>query len=134
MSTLTAQQLVKYCILKTDAEWQEVDLPSDLSGGEVDLLFESHVCLVDAINQTREGCGHDTKLPCESSRHYESESVCGQAPNGQWVGWTYWYGGGKHGCPEDIEWIEDAYLLDVKETQKTITERTFSRLPAIGSE
>jgi hypothetical protein len=28
-----------------------------------------------------------------------------------WVGWTYWYGGGKHGEPGAEEWIESAYLI-----------------------
>lgn len=27
-----------------------------------------------------------------------------QAPDGTWVGWTYWYGGGKYAEPSAIPW------------------------------
>lgn len=65
-----------------------------------------------------------TDLECETSRHYESEAVACQMLDGSWVGWTSWYGGGKHGEPESIPWIEDAYDLDCKEVVKTVREFT----------
>ncbi len=43
------------------------------------------------------------------------------------MGWTYWSGGGKFGNPEDIPWIEDAYLLDIEEEQKMVTVRKFKK-------
>ena len=128
MYKLTAQQAIKYIILDVDADWQELPIRLDLSGDEVDNLFDNHSCLAEATHETRHCFSYETGLPCEDSRHYESKSVAAKAPNGQWVGWTYWYGGGKHGQPEEIDWIKDAYLLNVKETQKTITERTFSKV------
>ena len=84
-----------------DAHW---DYLSDLRGGEV-----------------------ETGLPCEWSRHYESKSVAAKAPNGQWIGWVYWYGGGKHGEPDAIDWMSGAYLLDVKEEEKLVVVRTFAK-------
>lgn len=84
-----------------DAHW---DYLSELRGGEV-----------------------ETGLPCEWSRHYESKSVAAKAPNGQWIGWVYWYGGGKHGEPDAIDWMSGAYLLDVKEEEKLVVVRTFTK-------
>ena len=84
-----------------DAHW---DYLSELRGGEV-----------------------ETGLPCELSRHYESKSVAAKAPNGQWIGWVYWYGGGKHGEPDAIDWMSGAYLLDVKEEEKLVVVRTFTK-------
>lgn len=61
------------------------------------------------------------------SRHYEHKSVAKKCFDDVWVGWTYWYGGGKHGCPEDIPWLDKAYLLDVKEEEKMVIVRTFEK-------
>lgn len=69
--------------------------------------------------------GTRTNIPArDSSRHYECEEV-GAELSGVWVGWTYWHGGGKHGEPRAIPWIEHAYLLDVTEEEKVVTVRTF---------
>lgn len=69
----------------------------------------------------------ETGLPCEYSRHYESKAVAAQMVDGSWVGWTYWYGGGKHGEPEAIDWIDDAYDLDVTEEEKLVVVRTWKK-------
>src|SRR5439155_1354104 len=44
-----------------------------------------------------------TKLPSDFSRHYEAKEVAAKLSDGSWVGWTYWYGGGKHGDPGSID-------------------------------
>ncbi len=72
--------------------------------------------------------GIETKIPREYSRHYESKSVARQLSDDSYVGWTYWYGGGKHGEPETIEWIEDSYNLEVTETEQTIIVREFVKI------
>ena len=72
----------------------------------------------------------ETGLPSEWSRHYESKSVAAQTADGSWVGWTYWYGGGKHGEPEAIDWMESAYDLDCKEEEKLVVVRTFTKREA----
>jgi len=80
----------------------------------------------DYKSELREGdC--ETGLPCEWSRHYESKSVASKAPNGQWIGWTYWYGGGKHGEPEAIDWMNSVYFLNVTEEEKMVVVRTFTK-------
>lgn len=48
--------------------------------------------------------------------------------DGSWVGWVYWYGGGKHGDPEDIEWMKDAYDLELTETEKLVVVQEFKKI------
>ncbi len=55
--------------------------------------------------------GEESNIPCETSRYYESESRATRLSSGEWVGWTYWYGGGKHSYPGEINWLEGAYYL-----------------------
>ena len=69
--------------------------------------------------------GKPTGLPCGGSRHYEAKAVGRELDDGTWVGWTYWYGGGKHGEPGTGEWIEDAYELEVAEETRVV--QTFKR-------
>jgi hypothetical protein len=72
--------------------------------------------------------GEDTNVPCDWSRNYESKLVARKLSDGGWVGWTYWYGGGKHGEPESISWMEDAYELEVSEEEKLAVVRTFKKV------
>jgi hypothetical protein len=68
----------------------------------------------------------ETNIPAPDSRHYDAESVALMCC-GHWVGWTQWTGGGKHGCPEDID--KDPYLLKVTDQRVvTVTKYTFDRL------
>lgn len=93
----------------------------------IDELRDEHDCeFWDAMSDWRTGGVSAEGLPGQYSRHYETDQVAGETPFG-WVSWTYWYGGGKHGNPEEIEWIEDAYFVDVVEEEVTITKRTFSK-------
>ena len=78
----------------------------------------------DAEEEVRQS-GVETKLPCEYSRHYESKAVAAKLPDGSWVGWTYFHGGGKHGQPNEIPWINDAYDVICTEETKTVIVQTF---------
>jgi len=82
--------------------------------------------IYDALSDFRGG-EVETDIPCEWSRHYETKSVAAKMYDGTWVGWTYWYGGGKHGEPESIDWMPSAYFLDVKEEEKMMVIRTFTK-------
>lgn len=119
---------IKYCILAQ--YWsveKEEEIPTTLTQDEVEELWDEHYeDLYDYKYEFREG-EHDTNVPCDSSRHYESKSVSAQCPDGTWVGWTYWYGGGKHGEPEAIDWIEHAYNLDCVEEEKLVIVRKFTK-------
>lgn len=83
----------------------------------------------DYQSEMREG-EMETDLPCPHSRHYESKSVAAKAADGSWVSWTYWYGGGKHGEPEAIDWMDSAYDLDCVEEEKLVVVRTFAKRDA----
>lgn len=90
-----------------------------------DPAYESE--LLDIESEFRAGMVR-TDIPAPSCPHYESESVAyGPLPDGRWIGWTYWYGGGKWGDPGSIDWIPDAYFLTVKEEERTIIHRTFTK-------
>lgn len=66
------------------------------------------------------GSGAETGLPCPHSRHYECKAVAAQMLDGSWVGWNYWYGGGKHGEPRSMPWMEDAYDVTVETVMKPV--------------
>ncbi len=71
--------------------------------------------------------GEKTGLDCDWSRHYESDAVARKLSDGTWVGWTYWHGGGKYGEPGAVEWMKQAYDLDVTEKEVLKTVRTFKK-------
>lgn len=87
----------------------------------------------DSLQDARSECrGGDevTDIPVKTDfrilRYYDATSVAAQMPDGSWVGWINFHGGGKHGEPDAIEWMQDAYHLDVKEEEKVVVVRTFS--------
>jgi hypothetical protein len=127
---MTAAQKIKHLILIRNSEWNAEKLP-EITPKNIDEVYkeaegEDGYGLQDARDDIRSS-GINTKLDCPFSRHFESEAVAMQAPDGTWVGWTYWYGGGKHAEPEAIDWIEDAYDVECTEEQKTVTVYTFTK-------
>jgi hypothetical protein len=125
---MTPEQKIKHAILKSVFEGNDKALP-DVTKDNVNDLWdgsEEEPGYWDARYEFREG-EVETNVPSESSRHYETKSVAAIMPDGTWVGWTYWHGGGKHGNPEEIEWMEDAYDLTVTEEEKVVTVRTFTK-------
>jgi len=128
MNKFTPQQLLKLKILGVNAKWTNEELLESLTGEQIDNLFDEknqNYGLQDAMEDVRFG-NEETNLPAAFSRHYESKSVATKI-DGQWVGWTYWYGGGKHAEPEAIDWITDAYFIDCVEEEKVVTVRTFAK-------
>ncbi len=119
--------LIKKEILSTVSNWldeygetnsipKNLDTPEDIEN-TIELLKNSDYWY-DAKNEIRSAT-HETGLDLGYSRHYESKGVAMQI-DGKWIGWTYWYGGGKHGEPSAIEWIDDAIFLDAKEETKVV--------------
>lgn len=77
-------------------------------------LYEDEYGLLASAMSEFNGEGVETNLePRSYSRHYESKEVAYPVTGSSslWLGWTYWYGGGKHGDPGAIDWMPDAYLL-----------------------
>lgn len=108
---------------ETKAKWGPLETDEQIENayGGVDLNDVDHS---DAISEFEQDCvrgcyTNETEIDPEYSRHYESKSVAKQFGE-HWIGWTYWYGGGKHGEPSAVEWIDDAYFLNVKEETKVV--------------
>lgn len=125
---MTPTQKVKWLVLNKVAGWRNTaplpypcadELYAALEGDD-DLCDKLH----DALSEVRSS-GEETGLVVAYSRHYESKAVARQLPDGTWVGWTYWYGGGKHGEPSSIPWMGDAY--DVTAHEETRVVRVFDR-------
>lgn len=128
---MTPYQLLQWAVLKKAVELNGTDLPEVTLDNLEPLweeLRENDDSYHDAMGEVR--CsGEETGLPCPYSRHYEAKAVAAQMPNGQWVGWTYWYGGGKHGEPGEVDWMEDAYFVNLAEEEKLVVVRTFTKEP-----
>lgn len=125
---MTPDQKIRHTALLRAIDNGSISDCPDINDENVDELFEEYEdVLYDIMYEIREG-DMETNIPCSYSRHYESRSVAMQAPDGSWVGWTYWYGGGKHGEPEAIEWVNESYDLNVKEEEKLVIVRTFSKV------
>ncbi len=123
---MTPAQKIKQRILLDFVEEGSLSIdPAAITADNVDELYDEHDSY-EVECEFREG-EVETHLPCEYSRHYESKSVAARMADGSWVGWTYWYGGGKHGEPESIPWMNEAYELDVKEEEKLVIVQTFSK-------
>ena len=128
---MTPEQKLKHAVILRSVDLAESDPPGEeITAENVDRVFEElndGYGLQDAINEIR-GSGTETGLPCEWSRHFEAKAVAAKMPDGTWVGWTYWYGGGKHARPEDVEWMADAYSVECQEEEKMVVVRTFTAI------
>lgn len=121
---MTIEQRIRRDILIQDGYTEK------LTAENVDDIYEERLINEDAhwdYESEFRSSGEQTNLPCPSSRHYESKSVACKLSDGGWIGWTYWYGGGKHGEPGAIDWMEDAYEVDMTEEEKMVTIRTFTK-------
>lgn len=123
---MTPIEKVKWLILNQVYEWnnQTLDYPLDNVHELFDLDPDD---LQDAASSVREGTV-ETNIEPEYSRNFETKSVADKLPDGSWVGWTYYYGGGKHARPEYVEWISDAYDLACVEEEKMVIIQTFTKL------
>ena len=92
-----------------------------------DDISDKEGLIIDASNEFR--CsGEDTGLSCQWSLYYKSEQVARRLDSGIFVSWTYWTGGGKHGEPEAMDWLESAYEVECIEEEKMVVVRTFKAL------
>jgi len=90
-------------------------------------IFYAEDIYCDYLEEFRAG-EYKTDIQAEYSRHYESYSVATQMLDGNWIGWTYWFGGGKYGEPEAIEWIEHAYELEHLQEEKMVIIHSFKKV------
>ena len=121
---MTPGQKIKREILAKAIELNDdIQCDEEITAENIDELYDR--LLVDEdrhwdFESEFRGSGEDTGLKCDWSRHYESNAVARQLSDGTWVGWTYWFGGGKHGEPEAIEWIDDAYEVECHQETRVV--------------
>lgn len=125
-TNMTAGQRIMAEIISslTEINWKD-----DINLENLDEAWESlegEDMRQDVISEFREGT-EETKIEPDWSRHFESKSVASQLSDGTWVGWTYWYGGGKYADPDSIDWINDAYFLSCTEEEKLVKIKTWSK-------
>ena len=128
---LTAEQKVKMLILTRAIDMGYFDYKlSDITEENLEEVWElgcEDSSLQDAKSEVREG-DRETKIPYDGGRHYEAKSVATYCEwDNSWVGWTYYYGGGKHSEPEAIDWIPYAYDVDCFSEEKLVVVHTFSK-------
>lgn len=131
---MTPTQKIKWMVLSTLAGiTKTASPPYPYPCANVDELYaaverDGNLCdeLRDAISLVRNS-GEETGLGVAYSRNYDSRAVAKQLPDGSWVGWTYWYGGGEHGEPFSVPWMGDAY--DVTSHEETRVVRVFNKIP-----
>lgn len=130
---MTAEQAIKreVCLMVMDNKYASTP-KQDIAEKNVDEVYssiddsEDSDTLHEMESEFRSSYTHETGIECDYSHHYESKSVACKLRDGRWVGWTYWYGGGKHGDPDAVGWMEDAYFLEAKEETKVVL--VFSRV------
>jgi len=135
--SMTPEQILKAAIIEQVAQWINDDGVDDLllegpfdTQEKIDAAFEAieeHYLedeASEAESELRGSYTHETGIQTQYSRYYESKAVARRFGD-KWVGWTYWYGGGKHGEPESVEWIEHAYFVEAKEETQVVL--VFSR-------
>ena len=128
MSMTAEQRIKRHILMDVIAANDDLTCDGEITAENVDDVWDaisSEYCDMEAWVYDFRDSGDDTGLPSQVSRHYEAREVGRKLCDGTWVGWTYWYGGGKHGEPEAIEWMSEAYDLDV--TQETRVVNVFKR-------
>ena len=126
---MTPEQKIKWAILNLAATYNHTP-QLVVTDENIDKLYQELVDSGghwDAKEEIRTS-GEKTKIPStEYSRHYDWDEIAAITPDGTWVGWTYWHGGGKHSDPGSIDWMNKAYNVAVKEEEKVVIVREFSK-------
>lgn len=127
---MTPEQKVKHLVLIRRAEFLGEPEPEGVTTENINDMYEDAKEadggeLQDAKSEVRGG-EVETDITGPYSRYYESKEVAAKAPDGSWVGWTYWYSSGKYGDPGAVDWMDKAYLLDCTEEELVVVQ-TFKK-------
>jgi hypothetical protein len=131
-AALTAAQKAKYLVLVDVNRLRDSELPPFTSGGDIDAHYQHEHenddgYFQDGRNEARNGI-EAPEIDTPSSNHYEVDAHVGKLPDGSYVGWWFYYGGGKHGQPEyAIDWVSDAFDVHHKAEEITTTKHTFTK-------
>lgn len=128
---MTPTQKIKWAILALEARWNKKQLPA-ITTENVDELYEAlvaedgHWDPMEEIRCTGIASKLTRQVDYQAQRHYEYKEVAAEMPDGTWVGWTYWHGGGKFGEPRAIDWMNDAYFVEHREEPIVIINHVFT--------
>lgn len=103
--------------------------PQQLIQQEIDRLTEQGYDPQDARNEIRTAGIEAPNLwhLAPSSRNFEVDIHCQKIYN-KWIAYPYYSGGGKHGYPEEMEWVGHAFFVDCKEEEVVTIKCTFSEI------
>lgn len=128
---MSAPDKAMWLIMANVATWNNIQLPYPLYNvNEVwgRLKEEYPDDLQDATEEVRTSGEVANGIEEAYDRHYEIDMVAHQLPDKTWICHEYWHGGGKHGCPESVPWIDDAFDIEcVKEEKVVEVKRVFLR-------
>jgi len=134
---MTPEQLIKKEILLIASKEGLWDTFSDgpeceITDKNVDTLYGDFEGLSEDYEEEYRGGDYNTDLQRDDPvfSYFEQKEVARKMSDGRWVGWTYWYGGGNHAYPEEVEWMEYAYFLECTEREVLTTIRDFKKIPA----
>ncbi len=122
---MTVEQRIKKEILLQTIQKTDFDYPLPITEDNINIVWDLAYDYKQDAQEEFRSSGIETGLDCKWSRHYESESVAKQMSDGTWVGFTYWYGGGKHGEPEGVDWMDEAYEVEMTEVMMPV--KTFKK-------
>lgn len=106
---MTPRQKLRATLLKKCNETAHLEVSEE---NVDDLFYEHYELLRDTISEFRWG-EFSTDIKPDECDYYESRSVGAKMVNGDLVGWTFYYGGGKYAEPWRIEWMDEVYNLKV---------------------
>lgn len=127
---MTPEQKIKKEIVLKAIKHNDIKFGKEIDESNVQTAYQMLIdedLHLDYRNEMRVG-SFKTEVESDYSRHYESKSVAMKMADGSWLGWTYWYGGGKFGEPEAIDWMNQAYELNCEEKEKVVIVRTFEKI------
>lgn len=120
-------RILKHCLLEfykhEELEAPPLETPQQVTDAwsEIDENPEYEGQLDEILSELRDS-GFETGIKCDKiSRHYECREEAVELFDGSLVGFTYWYGGGKHGEPWVIEWADEAYEVESREEAQVVT-------------
>lgn len=123
-----AQKIKKTILLQAAENEDWIDLsPFDMETEDgVNQAFDKHYSdLQDYRNEFRYG-QEQTDLESDYNRNYETKEVAAKMFDGSWIAWTYYFGGGRHGEPEEMDWI--SYSYEVEMIEKTVVQKFFNKV------
>jgi hypothetical protein len=129
---MTAEQRIKrHILLQALAENDDLKFDGEITAENIDDVYAYVLCDIGLCFKYEEkfrGSGEPSGINTQSSFSYEkhdSIEMVRQLSDGTWVGWTYWHGRSGIGDPATVDWMLEAY--DVEMHEETRVVKVFAR-------